>query len=242
MCFSAAASFTTGGLLLPVGILCLRKAGDIERGYGPMASFPLLFGIQQVFEGLLWLSLGGNEAINGHTAALGYLFFAYFLWPFLVPLSAWRLERKYNRRRLFMLISLFGLAFGALLYVPLLLDQDTLQFRVVRSSIIYESTLLFDAVMPDSAGRVIYALLVAVPLLSSSVREVRVFGAIVLASMFISALVFEYAFTSIWCLFAALNSVYIVHLMNRLSAAADVERVELARSKVQTLKSWMNRI
>ena len=37
MCFSAAASFTTGGLLLPVGILCPRKARDIERGYGPIA-------------------------------------------------------------------------------------------------------------------------------------------------------------------------------------------------------------
>ena len=232
MCFSAAASFTTGGLLLPVGILCLRKARDAERGYGPIASLPLLFGIQQVFEGLLWLSLDGNEAINGHTAALGYLFFAYLLWPFLVPFSAWRLERETNRRRLFLLISLFGLAFGAFLYVRLLLDLDALQFRVVRNSIMYESTLVFDAVMSVTVGVVIYAFLVVVPLMSSSVREVRVFGAIVLASMIVSALVFEYAFISIWCLFAALNSVYIVHLMYGLSAAVGLDRVEPVHSKV----------
>lgn len=242
MCFSAAASFTTGGLLLPVGILCLRKARGAGRGYGPIASFPLLFGIQQVFEGLLWLSLGGNEAINGHAAALGYLFFAYLLWPFLVPLSAWYLEREINRRRLFLLISLLGMAFGILLYLPLLLDHDALQFRVVRSSIVYESTLIFDAVMPDSVGRAIYAFLVVVPLMTSSVREIRVFGAIVLASMIVSALVFEYAFTSIWCLFAALNSIYVVHLIYGLSAATDPARDEAARSTVQTLKSWMNRI
>lgn len=183
------------------------------------------------------MSLSGNEAINGHTAAFGYLFFAYFLWPFLVPLSAWRLEREYNRRRLFLLISLFGLAFGALLYAPLLLEHDTLQFRVVRSSILYEPTLIFDAVMPRSAGRLIYAFLVAVPLISSGVREVRVFGVIVLTSMFVSALVFKYAFTSVCCLFAALNSVYIEHLMNGISATADLDRVKLARSRVHTGKA-----
>jgi hypothetical protein len=237
MCFSAAASFTTSGLLLPVGILWLRKARKIKRGYEPIAAFPLLFGIQQAFEGLVWLSLGGNESIDGHTVALVYLFFAYVLWPFLVPLSAWRIEQGLVRRRLLLLLSLSGLAFGVLLYFPLLLDPDALQFRPVHSSIVYDTALVFDAMVPRSAGRVIYALLVAVPLILSGVRKVRFFGAIVLASMFLSALVFEYAFASVWCFFAALISVYIVQLMNALSARADFDCIEPVPSEANTRKA-----
>ena len=58
MCFSATASFTTGLLLLALGTVTLRMAQrPIER---PDAAIPLLFGVQQLSEGLVWLGLTGG--------------------------------------------------------------------------------------------------------------------------------------------------------------------------------------
>lgn len=219
MCFSAAASFTTAGVLLPLGVHAVRKSREVGHGYTPLAAFPLLFGVQQAFEGLLWLALGGNESPDAHAVALVYLFFAYFLWPGFVALAVWRLEPEELRRRVYLAISALGFAFGSVLYVPLLVNDGWLKIALVRDSILYEPTLLLDALqlpftVPVSYAS--YALLVTVPLVTSSVRSVRVFGAIVLASVIVSAAAFEYAFVSIWCFFAALLSLYIVYMMYRL--------------------------
>ena len=55
MCFSATASLTAGGLLSLTGIATLKKAKDNKRN--AFAAIPLIFGIQQITEGILWLSL-----------------------------------------------------------------------------------------------------------------------------------------------------------------------------------------
>ena len=52
MCFSAAASFTAGAALSVVGVITVRRSrGAVEL---PLALVPLLFGIQQITEGVLW--------------------------------------------------------------------------------------------------------------------------------------------------------------------------------------------
>lgn len=219
MCFSAAASFATAGVLLPLGVRAIRKSREVGHGCTPLAAFPLLFGVQQSSEGFLWLALGGSETMDAHAVALVYLFFAYFLWPGFVALAAWRLEPEELRRRAYLVISVLGFTFGAVLYVPLLVNDGWLKVTLARHSILYEPTLLLDALQLPftvSVSYASYALLVVVPLLTSSIRPVRVFGVIVLASVIVSALAFEYAFVSIWCFFAALLSLYIVYMMYRL--------------------------
>lgn len=54
MCFSATASFAAGAGLLVVGAITLRQAR--RRAEMPFAAIPLLFGIQQLIEGALWLT------------------------------------------------------------------------------------------------------------------------------------------------------------------------------------------
>lgn len=54
MCFSAAASFIAGVSLTTIGVVTLKKARN--RAEIPFASIPLLFGIQQLIEGTLWLA------------------------------------------------------------------------------------------------------------------------------------------------------------------------------------------
>jgi len=54
MCFSATASFVAGTSLSAIGVATIRKAE--RRSELPFAMIPLLFGIQQLVEGIIWLT------------------------------------------------------------------------------------------------------------------------------------------------------------------------------------------
>lgn len=55
VCFSATASFVAGGTLSVVGGVTLSRVQ--HRREVPFAHIPLLFGIQQIVEGFVWLGL-----------------------------------------------------------------------------------------------------------------------------------------------------------------------------------------
>ena len=70
MCFSATASFITGGVLSAVGVVTIKKAE--KKSEIPFASIPLLFGIQQM--AILTPSLASlvtKESGNNYGTALG---------------------------------------------------------------------------------------------------------------------------------------------------------------------------
>ena len=54
MCFSATASFSAGAVLLGLGTLTVKSAH--RRRELPLAAIPLLFAIQQLTEGVIWLT------------------------------------------------------------------------------------------------------------------------------------------------------------------------------------------
>jgi len=54
MCFSASVSFAAGLALITCGIAALKYAQ--ERRLQMIAAIPLLFGLQQCAEGMVWLS------------------------------------------------------------------------------------------------------------------------------------------------------------------------------------------
>ncbi len=70
MCFSATASFIAGSALSAGGIVTLRMTA--RRAEIPFAMIPLLFGVQQLIEGMVWLSLA-NGPPWPNTATLLYL-------------------------------------------------------------------------------------------------------------------------------------------------------------------------
>jgi len=215
MCFSAPVSFAVSAVLLPIGAYTLHCAFRQDRRYLALAAFPLLFGVQQVFEGLLWLALAMDDTSSWRFSALGFLFFAYLLWPFFVPLAANLIEPRPSRQRLFQAFMLVGLLFGMSLYLPLLLNPDWLTVSINRNSILYEPVLIYDGLVSRTAVRVFYAFVVAVPLLFSTVAALRRFGMLILLSVILSAAFFVYAFVSIWCFFAALLSLYVIVVLRQ---------------------------
>ena len=219
MCFSANASFAASAILAPMGLYTLARSFRLDKRYLLLAAYPLLFGIQQAAEGFEWLAIDAELSTDVITAALAFLFFAYFVWPLVVPLSAYFVEENRNRRVFFMLLSLVGGLYGFSLYFPLLLNDGWLAVQVVKGSILYEPVLIYDDLIPRTGLRIIYAAIIGLALLFSSVKTVRIFGVVILLSVIVGFLFFAYAFTSIWCFLAAILSLYVVYILRQIPRA-----------------------
>ena len=63
MCFSATASFISGATLCVIGVATLKQTKAPAEV--PIALIPLLFGIQQLTEGVIWLSFSQNIQYPG---------------------------------------------------------------------------------------------------------------------------------------------------------------------------------
>ncbi len=213
MCFSAAASFTTAAVLMPAAAYTIRTAMRTDRRYLGFAIFPLFFGIQQALEGGLWMEIGQVNPSRSHFFALGFLFFAYFVWPFLVPFAAFLIEPRRDRRVVFLVLSLFGFLLGLSLFVPLIFNPDWVPLRIVRHSIDYNSRLIWEGIVPYDVIRGVYASLVCVPLLFSSVKHFQIFGVMITLSVIAGFVFAQYAFTSVWCFMAAIVSSYLLFAM-----------------------------
>ncbi|MGE3819553.1 MAG: DUF6629 family protein [Isosphaeraceae bacterium] len=223
MCFSAEASFVVGAALLPSGGYCLERAFRNDRRYLPLAAVPVFFAVQQFAEGFVWLDLARGAVGPGHPAVRVYLFFALAFWPFWVFLSA----AAFDRQRLPWLIpiAVVGVVVGWSLFLPLVLYHDRdLRVTVAHHSIQYD----FDRVpvlqvVPVSVARVAYVLTIVVPIFLCRNRLLRIAGAVVALTAILSWLAFLYAFTSVWCLFAALTSTSIVLFFRNLRASELVD-------------------
>ena len=110
MCFSATASFVAGTSLSAIGVATIAKAE--RRSELPFALIPLLFGIQQIIEGVIWLTFRGE--VIGLRPALTYAYsmFSHVLWPIYVPFALRFLEHTPWRRKAMLGFQIGGLAVG----------------------------------------------------------------------------------------------------------------------------------
>ncbi|MGQ9424344.1 DUF6629 family protein [Gilvimarinus sp. F26214L] len=201
MCFSATASFTAGAALSVFGAATLRKTrrpADLA-----FAAIPLLFGVQQIIEGFLWLSfLYERESLNVVTT-YAFTVFSHVLWPIFIPLAVGIMEPSVRRRQLIWLFLLMGLAVG--FYLLYLIIRFPLTSEV-REHIVYVSPHFYELPM-----MLLYLAATCVSCFFSSYPIVRVFGAAALALFAISIWFYTEAFFSVWCFFAALLS-FIIYL------------------------------
>ena len=115
MCFSATASFVAGVALVTVGIATLRLA---SRPFQiPFAAIPLLFGVQQIIEGLIWLSFRQASPLPNLPFTFVYSLFSNVLWPIYVPFATRLLETMPWRRKALLVLQIAGIAVGSLLVV-----------------------------------------------------------------------------------------------------------------------------
>ena len=97
MCFSANASLGAGVVLSVIGVSTIRKS--TEPAHLVFASIPLIFAVQQIAEGFLWLTLP-DPSLKATQQLLTYIFltFAQVIWPLLVPIAVMLLENGRQRK------------------------------------------------------------------------------------------------------------------------------------------------
>jgi len=215
MCFSATASFVAASVLVPVGIYCLRSSNQVDRRYLAFAMLPLIFGMQQVLEGGLWLALAKGDAATAHNLALAFLFFSHVFWMGWIGYSAYLVEETARLRLLFLLISIFGVLLGAVMYVPLLFYDAWMVATIVQHSVHYQLSFVTDAYVSQRLLSLLYAGVILTPLLLSSDRYHNRLGGLVFVSGIVTWALYDWAFVSVWCYFAALTSLYVFYVIVR---------------------------
>lgn len=119
MCFSAGASFGAGVVLTGLGMASVRKAA--METHWPFAGIPLIFGVQQITEGFLWLALTNPHYATYRLPAMYlFLFFAQVLWPVWVAFSMYKLEPDGTRRKAMLTLMGIGTVVSAYLAFCLL--------------------------------------------------------------------------------------------------------------------------
>ena len=129
MCFSAEASFTAAAVLLPAGGIAMQRAARRDMAYLPIATLPMLFGLQQLCEGAVWMAGRANDTATVEASSLAYMFFSYFAWPVWVPFSTYFLEPQ-RRRSLYLMFVISGAMLAGIEYVPYFTHKGWLTTRL----------------------------------------------------------------------------------------------------------------
>ena len=202
MCFSAAANFVGSGALGTVGVMTLTKVK--HRRELLFASLPALFAIHQLIEGFVWLGLDGKLSSRvTHNMGAAFMLYAQGLLPFLLPLSVLLFEPDAkSRRRMLPFLVIGGLT---ALYILWALTAYPTQIFVKGNSIVY-----INQATNNTFVAVFYVIATCGSLLFSKVKDMVIFGVANLAILLAVMAVKRYAFTSLWCAYAAVASVIIL--------------------------------
>ncbi len=202
MCFSATANFVGSTALGAVGVVTLTKVK--HRRELLFASLPILFAVHQFIEGFVWLGLDGRlSPAVAHDMGAAFMLYAQGLLPLLLPLSVMLFEPTRKARRRMMPFVILGGA--TTLYILWALTAFPTEVYVKGNSIVY-----MNQATNNTAVAVFYVIATCGSLFLSQIRVMVWFGAANLAILLIVMEFKRYAFTSLWCAYAAIASVIIL--------------------------------
>jgi hypothetical protein len=208
MCFSTTASFTAGAVLSVIGGVTLRKAASPSEKL--FASIPLIFAVQQITEGFVWLSLSRPEfAPVQQGATYLFIFFAQVVWPVWVPYSIFRLEKNVIRKRIFGWLVVTGILISA--YLGYCLLKYPVIARITGYHIAYQQDY------PPAFGplcAVFYLISTIAPPFFSSVKRMWLLGTTILVSYIMTMIFYVDYIVSVWCFFASIISIAVFVILS----------------------------
>jgi len=202
VCFSATANFVGSAALGAIGVVTLTKVK--HRRELLFAGLPALFAVHQFIEGFVWLGLDGilSPAVT-HDMGAAYMLYAQGLLPFLLPLSVLLFEPGAQSRKRMLPFTVLGGA--TTLYTLWALTAYPLQLYVRGDSIVY-----INQATNNTAVAVLYVIATCGSLFFSKIRMMVIFGAVNLTIVLVVMEIKRYAFTSVWCAYAAIASLIIL--------------------------------
>ena len=210
MCFSASASFTASGVLAIIGIASVREIKNKQQL--PLAMMPFTFALQQLCEGIDWLSVAHIPwAVSLATiATTTHVFVILCVWPFMFPYITWLLARK----RMQELVAYFCFVLAS---ISLLLFLSELPLPI-RFNVIY---CHLDIVLTPakSVRGVLAGIIYIINLCLAAIfwpipRIIKIFGILTVP---LAWLISAATFTSVWCFFAALWSICVLYSIKQLN-------------------------
>ena len=200
MCFSASASFIAGTALSVTGIatLTISKAKK-DR---PFAIIPLLFGIQQLMEGVIWLSFSHDLPLLRQVMTYLYSLFSHVLWPVYLPFAVGVMETVQWRKKIILALGLAGIAVG--LYLLYFILKFPVVAELAGRHIVYVSPHFYQVPV-----MIIYLSATSVSCLFSSHRFVKLFGVLLFLTFLAAYKIHALTLVSVWCFFAAILSLLI---------------------------------
>jgi Family of unknown function (DUF6629) len=202
MCFSATANFVGSGVLGAVGVVTLTKVK--HRRELLFAALPTLFAVHQFIEGFVWLGLDGILSPTvAHNMGAAFMLYAQGLLPFLLPLSVLLFEPDKKSRQRMLPFLVLGTATA--LYILWALTAYPLQLYIRGNSIVY-----INQATNNTAIALLYVIATCGTLFFSKIKPMIVFGAANLVILLLVMAFKRYAFTSLWCAYAAVASVIIL--------------------------------
>lgn len=222
MCFSSATSFGAAALLAATGVASIARVRHQREIL--FAAIPVIFAVQQVVEGFIWLSMG-NLSLRAIKTDITYffLFVAESVWPVWVPLSLLLLERSKHRRTI--LIALLVVGLFTSVYLAFYLLTYGVEATVSDCHILYLQHLRSPYSVLTSLP---YLLATILPFFVSGVRGMRWLGVVILAFYLLTKSFYDYQLLSVWSFYAGLVSIFIYSLMKSI--------------RTNTLRSTQNQI
>jgi len=200
MCFSAEASFAGGVIISAIGVATVTKVHKPHQLL--FACIPLFFGVQQITEGFLWLTLPNPSYVNLQKVfTYMFLTMAEVLWPLMIPLSVLFMEENKKRRKILWVLLVMGILLSV--YYTYCLFSFTVTPKIMGYHIDYNHSY------PYSLGLVAFAVYIVAsitPLFVSSIKRTHLLGVLMALSCAVTVLFFTQYLTSVWCFFAALIS------------------------------------
>jgi hypothetical protein len=152
----------------------------------------------------VWLGLDGIfPPTVTHNMGAAFMLYAQGLLPFLLPLSVLLFEPDGESRR--RMLPFLGLGVATALYILWALTAYPTEVYVKGNSIVY-----INQATNNLAVAVLYVIATCGSLFFSKIRVMVIFGAANLAILLAVMEFKRYAFTSLWCAYAAVVSVIIL--------------------------------
>lgn len=214
MCFSANAGFIAGAALTVAGVVSISQVR--KPGHLIFASMPLLFAIQQICEGFVWTSLTNPDYASWHEPSkYAFLLFAQVIWPFFIPLSILTIEPSSKRRKIIRYFLIIGIACSLILCYRLFFV--TASAEIDGCHIAYR--IGWSKTMLTITGTLYLTAIVISPFFSSW-RNAIVLAFVNVVSLVTTEVFYEAYLVSVWCFFAAAQSVLVILVMRDIRRKA----------------------
>jgi hypothetical protein len=213
MCFSAGASFGASALLGGMGIVAIVKATSTRQRL--FAAIPLIFSVQQLSEGMLWLSLKTPALIAWQPFFIyAFLVCAMAIWPLWIPFTIRLLEKEERRKKV--LNVLVGVGAAVTVAVVCILFLFPVEVIPAHHHIHYKFDFPLVSEKLAWIFTILYITATIVAPFMSGYKRMKWLGVAFLASYIFTMLFYDGFVVSVWCYCAAVLSVVVLWIIVEL--------------------------